>query len=560
LEEVGYLPFPAELDSLVPEFSPVVVSNHRGADWVVQVLRGLERRAFVAWDLDTGSVIWLSEVDSPTAYNPLTAERVGEDTYILHALADVDRTSFPTLNVLGGDELWRAPPLLVPFSSSLAGLYPFGGAGVSFAADSRVLRDGTTGEQIASLDGCSYESPVGGTPYDPPSIFDLDGDGLPEILTSMGVFDIDGVPRHCFEYASQAAPAQLDSTENFEVVRLDQTIPALQGLDAEGASLWETPLDGFSGVAGRLSIGDADGDGMSDLFSHETSNREDVSVLRRHRHDGRLCWTRTVGDEGPYPFSSPLLHDFWGDGLPELLAAGRDEVGVFDASSGTTLGTYPLSIGGRARSFAVTGRPDGEVWLLAPRYSPGPPSMGGLVILSAGSPPAGGTSAGDWLGHSHTSDRGEVGSSWKRAALRATDFDSVARESAPDLAVAGVEVCDEEVDSTGESVVFVAITNLGDVEGAPRTVEFFPGNVVPDSASVDHFGTPVPDLLAPALFQSTGNNRSIDVDATEVLELRVPQVQVDPEGWLAVGTQAGRHQDVDCDYTNNWMILSARDR
>ncbi len=82
LEEVGYLPFPAEVESLAPEFSPVVVSDHRGADWVVQMLRDLERRAFVAWDLETGSVVWVADVESPTGYNPLTAVRVGEDAFI----------------------------------------------------------------------------------------------------------------------------------------------------------------------------------------------------------------------------------------------------------------------------------------------------------------------------------------------------------------------------------------------------------------------------------------------------------------------------------------------
>lgn len=175
--------------------------------------------------------------------------------------------------------------------------------------------------------------------------FDLDNDGLMEIITGTATYNHDGSLRWSDE-GSDGAPAvgDLDGDGVAEVLRVASA--SIVALSAEGAPLWTFPLT--DGGGGPPTVADFDGDGLPEVG---VASRE---VYRVVDGDGTELWQNPVQD-----FSSSVtgssVFDFEGDGAAEVVYADELTLWVYDGATGSvelawaehasgTLYEYPLIV------------------------------------------------------------------------------------------------------------------------------------------------------------------------------------------------------------------------
>jgi hypothetical protein len=212
---------------------------------------------------------------------------------------------------------------------------------------------------------------------DAPSIADLDGDGLAEIVVGAAVFDADGVlvgrgmyGQAVADYTHAASFAvDVDGDGQAEVVtgnalyrRDGSTIwhneqedgyPAVADLDGDGlAEIVVTGnarmrIQGPDGVVrcsaglqgagggtggGPPSVGDLDGDGLLEVG---VASATTYDVFDRYC---RLVWTANTTD-GSSACTSSLLVDLHADGAPEVVYADHESIHVFAGADGAVLAT-----------------------------------------------------------------------------------------------------------------------------------------------------------------------------------------------------------------------------
>jgi outer membrane protein assembly factor BamB len=114
------------------------------------------------------------------------------------------------------------------------------------------------------------EGGIGGSPL----LYDLNGDGTPEILLGIG--------------------------------------DKLTALDATGKALWTVPMQREMDAA--LSVADADRDGVPEIYAVDLAGR-----LLCVSPSGQVRWTASVEERAR---RSPSIGDVDGDGVPEILVAG----------------------------------------------------------------------------------------------------------------------------------------------------------------------------------------------------------------------------------------------
>ncbi|APR86402.1 Hemolysin-related protein RbmC [Minicystis rosea] len=183
------------------------------------------------------------------------------------------------------------------------------------------------------------------------ALHDLDGDGHPEILAGLRVFNDDGSER--FHVPAEEANAQDGMT--FATIRPtavdldgDGTLEVLFGnvtYDAFGNQLWTVP-----GPPAFMAVADFDGDGSPEVLLASIEGLRLVSAA------GQVLWgpLRPVDDDTSCPATAPscfvwqhplALADVDGDGLPEaIINTDRSHMILrLDASGPTVLMTYPVA-------------------------------------------------------------------------------------------------------------------------------------------------------------------------------------------------------------------------
>lgn len=159
-----------------------------------------------------------------------------------------------------------------------------------------------------------------------PSMADLDGDGLSEVIFGRNIFSFDGVQIAAGtggvgRYMSFAV--DMDDDGQLEVVA-GNTI-----YEMDGSILW---TDG--GDDGIPAVADFDGDGMPEHV------RAGGGVVQVWRLDGTWGWSTAIPGGGTG--GAPTVADFDGDGLPEVGVAGQGYYSIFD-TNGEVLWSNPVS-------------------------------------------------------------------------------------------------------------------------------------------------------------------------------------------------------------------------
>jgi hypothetical protein len=160
------------------------------------------------------------------------------------------------------------------------------------------------------------------------AIYDLEGDGAPEVLVDFEVFDHRG--RRSFGHDVSAFPidgycpaniaADLDGDGKLEVIFGNAAYRA------DGTLMWSIP-----GPPGQPQVANLDGDPEPEVL---VARRDGILVLE---HDGRIKFgpERPTGEAADmYCWAKPAaVHDFDGDGIADISASTCSRYGVYGVGS-----------------------------------------------------------------------------------------------------------------------------------------------------------------------------------------------------------------------------------
>lgn len=168
-----------------------------------------------------------------------------------------------------------------------------------------------------------------------PSLADLDGDGLPEVVTETQIIDgVTGAIKTTFSGMGNTVVADLDGDGTPDL------ISAGRALHGDG-----TPLASVTGLAGFVAIGDLDKDGHPEVVSVNSSTHQlaiwtyDSTATTKGRIirsgidinqglDPARCPPGSAGNVGGG--GPPTIGDFNADGYPDIALAGGVGYVVFD--------------------------------------------------------------------------------------------------------------------------------------------------------------------------------------------------------------------------------------
>lgn len=222
-----------------------------------------------------------------------------------------------------GEDIWRSAPLdISPYATPTVA--DLDGDGLPEVVVDRVVLSGQDGTLSSVLD---HPLPLSRSPL----TVDLDLDGTLEVLLGDLVFAPDGsVLWQAPVQGSSvfAVPVQADSDPELEVAFVSQGELAL--LEPDGTLILLRSLPG--GHPGPPCVGDFDGDGLGELAVPATD------TLSLFELDGTLLWTRPVDDASGLAGCSGF--DFDRDGADEVVFADHHSVHLLDGQ-GNTLARFP---------------------------------------------------------------------------------------------------------------------------------------------------------------------------------------------------------------------------
>ena len=336
--------------------------------------------------------------------------RTGVPRYLTERLSvDATRTggyaweTFPTIARLAPGE---SPSIVIGASARNnfgdCSAYVDGAPGQGSYCRFAVTIDGATGairkrmfaamtSTDASFDGPAHR-------WNPPIVFDLDGDGEVEIVSAGAVFHRDGsVQWNESQTVYRTAIANLDDTPDTEVVMLlgggNGSLDSIQVYKSNGELLWNFPLFNTN-IFQRFTIADVDRDGFPEVMLGLYSYGDGRDVMIVLDHLGQVKWIRNFAPDSGSNLGSdgrPAVYDLDDDGVPEVLVLSGLGLDFLDGTDGTTKYTYPLpranyydgliptiaDLDGNGHAEVVFSRPAGSA------ASPENTNLGGLFVLKA---------------------------------------------------------------------------------------------------------------------------------------------------------------------------------
>ncbi len=152
--------------------------------------------------------------------------------------------------------------------------------------------------------------------------------GQLEIIAGCTVYDNDGTARWTHPgFDGFAATANFDDDPALEVVLTKGTVTLL---DDDGSVLWEQPVGGSA----LSTVADFDGDGEPEVASLETGY-----LFAMIETDGSVAWETDIYDVSSARIGGSAF-DFDGDGAAELLLADQHDLMIVDGRTGERLMTY----------------------------------------------------------------------------------------------------------------------------------------------------------------------------------------------------------------------------
>ena len=250
----------------------------------------------------------------------------------------VIKTAKTTINQIPGF------PIAVPANPSFKNmrnvtLVDMNGDGIEdiiFATDSKLY--------VYTSQGLLWQKTIIGTAIYPPSVGDVNGDGLPEIVQVTGgspasgriyVFDRQGniLPGWPVSYNSNwilCAPAlsDLNGDGKMEIIVNEKANPVgkVHILNFDGTSYsanWPVSLDGIPAIT--PSVADVDGDGQKEIIAYSTKSRFIFGL------DGQLKsgFPLTTDPNQSYSYQSPIIANLDGDNTKEIIGATHGDAPQF---------------------------------------------------------------------------------------------------------------------------------------------------------------------------------------------------------------------------------------
>jgi HYR domain/FG-GAP-like repeat/CARDB len=173
---------------------------------------------------------------------------------------------------------------------------------------------------------------MGGAQYTGPVSFgaDIDGDGKQELVNGRSVYRFDG----SLKCRNTNIPSGLSAVGNFDADPKGEVVVSGFGkvslLDDDCSLLWSHDIPGgcITGCGGAPTIADLDHDGQADVA---VVGENAISVFKG---DGALKWTSTVQDWSSGKSGSSAF-DFEDDGQLELVYADEVSLRIYDGATGT---------------------------------------------------------------------------------------------------------------------------------------------------------------------------------------------------------------------------------
>jgi len=159
-----------------------------------------------------------------------------------------------------------------------------------------------------------------------PAVTDLDGDGEDEVIVGNARYDADGndIWYDPSQEDAMIGIANLDDDPEGEIVAM--TYNTIRAVDTDGTVMWGPITIPTANILATPAIADLDGDGYPEIV---TAGGNQLVVLD---HLGNEVWTAPVTDESGATGAS--IFDFEGDGIPEVVYIDEVEMVAYDGPTG----------------------------------------------------------------------------------------------------------------------------------------------------------------------------------------------------------------------------------